>query len=196
MARQLRAAGHEVAFVGVVDVGPSYRGPNWTNRHSPPWPYFGVPIPPPPGASASEVVQHYAEMARRSPRGLARHLTLRTGAARPIDHVRFAADLRRHGRVRPEWRLWYAWEEHWKLAVRAWDRTYRYDGTIHLLWASLTGSTDGTMGWGPLVRDLQIHHFDGFHDELLEPAGAPALAAALRPVLDEAIAATTRGTTP
>ncbi|MFN8016881.1 MAG: AMP-binding protein [Acidimicrobiales bacterium] len=184
MARQLVAAGHEVAFVGVVDVGPSYRGPNWKGRHSPPWPYFGMPQPPPPDAGLSASAQHYLAMAREHPKGFLRHWSIRTGASRPVDQLRFDADLRAHGRVRPEWRLWYAWEEHWKLASKAWDRTYRYDGPVHLFWASLTGSVDGTLGWGPLVDDLHIHHFDGFHDDLLEPAGAPGLAAALRPVLD------------
>lgn len=187
MARQLRRDGHEVAFVGVVDVGPGYRGPNWKGDHSPPWPYFGVPYPPAPGASTGEVARHYVDMVRRNPRGAARHLSLRTGAARHIDAVRFAADLKRDGRVRPEWRLWYAWEEHWKLATKAWDRSYTYDGRVDLLWASETGSTDATMGWGPLVSDLHIHRFEGFHDDLLEEKDAPALGAALRTVLDDTL---------
>src|SRR5690606_8702870 len=123
MARQLRRDGAEVAFVGVVDVGPGSRGPNWTGRHSPPWPYFGVPRPAPAGSSPLAVARHYARMFRASPRATARHLSLRTGVARRIDRFRFAADLRRHGRIRPEWRLWYAWEEHWKLATKAWDRS-------------------------------------------------------------------------
>ena len=188
MARELEADGHEVAFVGVIDVGPGYRGPNWRGSHSPPWPFFGVPDPPAPGTAPADIVRHYADMAKRSPVGFARHLTLLTGLARYGDRLRFAADLRRHGRVRPEWRLWYAWEEHWKLASKAWDRTNRYPGRVDLFWAGLTGSTDGTMGWGPLVDDLHIHRFDGFHDDLLEEKGAPAVGAVLRAQLDAAIA--------
>lgn len=187
MARQLTADGEEVAFVGVIDVGPGYRGPNWTDRHSPPWPYFGVPHPPAPDAPAAVVARHYLDMATTTPKGFARHLSLLTGIARPVDNVRFAADLRRQGRVRPEWRLWYAWEEHWKLASKAWNRTYAYAGEVHLFWASLTGATDGTMGWGPQVGELHIHRFEGFHDDILEPKGAPAAAAALRSVLDQQI---------
>jgi amino acid adenylation domain-containing protein len=188
MARELRAQGRQVAFVGIVDVGPGYRGPNWQGAHSPPWPYFGVPYPPSRDASTVQVIRHYAGMLRATPRGAARHLTLRTGLARPIDSVRFAADLRRDGRIRPEWRLWYAWEEHWKLATKAWDRGNTYDGRVDFLWASQTGSTDGSMGWGDLVDDLHIHRFEGFHDDLLEERGAPALGAALRSVLDDRMA--------
>lgn len=187
MALQLLADGEEVAFLGIVDTGPSYRGPNWTGRHSPPWPYFGVPQPPPPEASVRSVAQYYRAMYRSSPRSFARHLSLRTGLARRVDAVRFALDLRRRGRVRPEWRLWYAWEQHWRLATRAWDRTKPYPGRLDLFWASLTGSTDGTMGWGPLVDDLRIWRYEGFHDHLLEESGSPALAAAMRPVLDAVI---------
>jgi thioesterase domain-containing protein len=187
MARQLRLDGQEVAFVGVIDVGPGYRGPNWQGSHSPPWPFFGVPYPPPPGSSRRDALQHYVDMARRNPLGFLRHLTLRTGIARWFDRVRFAADLRRRGRVRPEWRLWYAWEQHWRLATKAWDRTSSYDGRVDLLWADQTGATDGTMGWGPLVPDLHIHRFSGFHDDLLEEKGAPALGAVLRDALDDAL---------
>ena len=189
MARQLTRDGEEVAFLGVVDVGPGYRGPNWTGRHSPPWPYFGVPRPPAAGSSPVAAARHYLAMLRSSPRATLRHLSLRTGTARRIDRVRFAADLRRHGRVRPEWRLWYAWEEHWKLATKAWDRSNRYDGPLHLFWAGETGSTDASMGWAPLVADLHVHRFPGFHDDLLEEQGAPALSRSLREVLDEVLRA-------
>jgi amino acid adenylation domain-containing protein len=190
MARQLRAEGHEVAFVGVIDVGPGYRGPSWRGHQSPPWPFFGVPYAPERGASRADVVRHYVDMARTRPLGFVRHLTLRSGLARYADRVRFAADLRRHGRVRPEWRLWYAWEEHWRLAAKAWDRSYTYDGPLDLFWASDTGSDDSTMGWQHLVPDVRIHRFPGFHEGLLEETGAPAVAAAVRPALDRAIGGT------
>lgn len=187
-ANQLRERGAEVAFIGVIDVGPGYRGPDWTNAHSPAWPYFGVPRPPAEGASLAEVVAHYRQMVSTSPLGALRHLTLRTGLARHLDKYRFRADIAKVGRVRPEWRLWYAWEEHWRLAVRAWDRTKRFDGTVHLLWADETASADSTMGWGPLVADLRIERFDGNHHALLEEHGVAPLAATLRSVLDAAIA--------
>jgi thioesterase domain-containing protein/acyl carrier protein len=188
MARQLRRDGEQVGFLGVIDVGPGYRGPNWTEDHSPPWPYFGVPQPPPEGASPADAARHYREMVRHNPLGAARHLTLRTGLARRIDRRRFAADLRRTGRVRPEWRLWYAWEEHWRLAVKAWDRSRPYDGEVDLFWADQTGATDATMGWGDLVSDLNIHRFPGFHDDLLETEGAPALADVLDAVIRDRLA--------
>jgi thioesterase domain-containing protein len=185
MARQLRREGREVAFVGVIDVGPGYRGPGWSDWFSPFRPWFGVEKPPPPGAPLREQVVHYRDMVTRSPSGAARHVMVRTGVSRLVDPVRFKADLRRSGRVRPEWRLWYAWEEHWKLAAQAWQRNSSYDGTVDLFWANDTGSADATMGWGPLVGELHIHRFEGDHLGLLEPRGAGQLAEVVRTVLDE-----------
>jgi thioesterase domain-containing protein len=60
---------------------------------------------------------------------------------------------------------------------------------MDLLWASQTGSTDNSLGWGPYVPDLHIHRFDGFHDDLLEEKDAPKLGAALRAVIDARLAA-------
>jgi thioesterase domain-containing protein len=185
MARQLHRDGREVAFVGVVDVGPGYRGPGRSERMSPFRPWFGVEKPPAEDATMREQLDHYRSMVQRSPSGFARHLMVRSGAARVVDPLRFKADLRRDGRVRPEWRLWYAWEEHWKLAAQAWQRNSTYDGTVDLFWANDTGSADATMGWGPLVEELHIHRFQGDHLGLLEPRGAGQLAAALRAVLDQ-----------
>lgn len=188
MARQLTAAGQEVAFCGVVDVGPGYRGPGWGDGRSPLRPWFGVAHPPPPGSSMREVADHYLAMGRRSPSGLARHLVIRSGLFRLVDPPRFRADLRRRGRVRPEWRLWYAWEEHWRLAARAWDRDNRYPGRVTLFWADDTPSADATLGWGPLVGDLDIHRFAGDHEGILEPRGAPHLATVLRKAIDDELA--------
>jgi thioesterase domain-containing protein len=188
MARQLHRDGREVAFVGVVDVGPGYRGPGRSERMSPFRPWFGVEKPPAEDATMREQLDHYRDMATRSPSGLARHLMVRSGVARVVDPLRFKADLRRDGRVRPEWRLWYAWEEHWKLAAQAWQRNSTYDGTVDLFWANDTGSADATMGWGPLVEELHIHRFEGDHLGLLEPRGSAQLAESLRTVLDERLA--------
>jgi thioesterase domain-containing protein/acyl carrier protein len=187
MARQLRHAGEEVAFTAVIDVGPGYRGPGWGGRRAPFRPWFGVAKPPPPGASRREAFDHYRRLVRESPRRALRHLMVRTGIAERVDPFRFRADLRRHGRVRPEWRLWYAWNEHWRLAATAWDRGSRYDGRVDLFWADETPSDDASLGWAPLVADLEIHRFRGDHEGILEPRGAGSLAAALRPVLDDAL---------
>jgi acyl-CoA synthetase (AMP-forming)/AMP-acid ligase II/thioesterase domain-containing protein/acyl carrier protein len=187
MARQLTAEGAEVAFLAVVDVGPGYRGPGWGHHVAPRRPWFGVAKPPDPQLSWGEKFEYYREMASASPARLARHLSVRSGLADRVDPLRFAADLRRFGRVRPEWRLWYAWDEHWKLAAKAWDRALTYEGRVDLFWASQTPSADNSQGWGPLVADLVIHRFDGDHDSLLEPRGVGPLAEALRSVLDTAI---------
>ncbi len=184
MARQLRRDGHEVAVVGVVDVGPGYRGPGYHGSRSPFRPWFGVAPPPPPGTGLTGSVRHYKEMVQASPSGALRHVMVRTGVSRVVDPLRWKLDLARKGRVRPEWRLWYAWEEHWRLAAESWDRTSSWPGRMDLFWASDTPSSDATMGWGPLVGDLRIHHFDGDHMGILEPAGAQALGAALRTVMD------------
>lgn len=184
VARQLVADGQEVAFVGVVDVGPGYRGPGWHARRSPFRPWFGVAKPPPGHAGPLAVARHYARMATEGPARLARHLEVRTGAFRVTDPRRFRADLRTHGRVRPDWRLWYAWEEHWKLSATAWDRASTYPGRVELFWAEETPSADATMGWRPLVAELGIHRFEGDHEGVLEPRGAHHLAEVLRPVLD------------
>ena len=189
MARQLVRDGHEVAFVGVVDVGPGYRGPGWSSHRSPVRPWFGVAPPPPPGLPVGQQVRHYREMFERSPRGALRHAMVRTGLARVVDPYRFEADLRRDGRVRPDWRLWYAWEQHWQLAARGWDRTSTYSGAIDLFWADESASSDATMGWAPLVDDVRIHRFPGDHLGILEPTGAPVLAESLRLAIDDRRAA-------
>lgn len=190
MARQLRRDGHEVAFVGVVDVGPGYRGPGWHARRSPLRPWFGVAPPPDPGSNLRERWDHYRAMVDASPAGALRHLSVRTGLSRWIDPPRFRRDLRRDGRVRPEWRLWYAWEEHWKLAATAWNRSRTYGGRVDLFWASDSPSADASMGWAPLVGELVVHRFAGDHLGVLEPRGASSLAEVLRSALDDTIAAT------
>lgn len=187
MARQLRREGHEVAFLGVIDVGPGYRGPGWHASRSPLRPWFGIAPPPDPQAGLRERVDHYRRMLSNSPAGAARHLMVRTGLSRWIDPIRFRDDLRRHGRVRPEWRLWYAWEEHWKLAATAWDRTRTYPGRMDLFWAEDSPSADASMGWAPLVGELAVHRFAGDHLGVLEPRGAIALAKELRAALDAAV---------
>lgn len=184
MARQLVGEGDEVVFLGIVDVGPGYRGPGWHAHRSPFRPWFGVAKSPEVGSTFSEQVRHYLDMARTGPSRLGRHLMVRSGLSRVIDPFRFRHDLRTHGRVRPAWRLWYAWEEHWKLASIAWDRTNPYDGVVDLFWAESTPSADASLGWSSLVGDLRIHRFPGDHIGILEERGASGLAGVLRASID------------
>jgi acyl-coenzyme A synthetase/AMP-(fatty) acid ligase/thioesterase domain-containing protein/acyl carrier protein len=191
MARQLLLEGEEVAFLGIVDVGPGYRGPGWHASRSPLRPWLFLPQPPADGTPIRRRLRHYASMVRQSPRRTTRHLMVRSGLVRLVDPIRFRHDLRRLGRVRPTLRLWYAWEEHWKLAARGWNRSGAYPGRMHLFWGSESGSADATMGWAPLVRDLHIVRFDGDHMGILEPRGVTALAEVLRRAIDDELEAST-----
>lgn len=184
MARQLLAAGREIAWCGIVDVGPGYRGPGWGDQQAPFRPWFGVAKPPEAGSTPAESVRYYADMLRESPARFARHWMVRSGVAAKVDPKRFARDLQTHGSVRPEWRLWYAWDEHWKLAAKAWDRGHTYDGRVELFWAADTPAVDDTMGWAPLVRTVDVTRFLGDHDGILEPRGAAALAEVIRGSID------------
>ena len=187
IARQLTRDGHEVAFTGVVDVGPGYRGVAWGGRTAPLRPWFGVAPPPDPDLPLTERLRAYATMAS-SPARLARHLSVRTGVAAAVDPLRFRNDLRTHGTVRPEWRLWYAWNEHWRLAAKHWNRTSPYRGRIDLFWADDTPSADSTMGWKPLVDQVVIHRCAGAPGGPPGPGGAPPRAAALAGALEGAVA--------
>jgi amino acid adenylation domain-containing protein len=191
IARQLRVRGEEVAFLGIVDVGPGYQGPGWNANRSP-RPSFVPNYRPVPASPTGGRRRHYTSMIRRSPQNAARHLVARSALTRRlVDPLRIRSDLRLHGRVRPTLRLSYAWEEHWRLAARGWDRTAPYPGKMHLFWASESGSADATMGWAPLVRDLVIVRFEGDHMGVLEPHGAPALAPVLRAAIDDELARST-----
>lgn len=187
VARQLTADGQEVAFLGVIDVGPGYRGPGWHARRSPHRPWFGIVPPPPDGTPFSGQLGYYRDMVADGPLGALRHIEVRLGIHRLVDPLRFASDIRRIGRVRPEWRLWYAWEQHWKMAARQWDRTMSCPVRLDLLWAEESGSADATMGWGQLVDRVEVHRFSGDHEGILEPRGAPQMAAALRAAIDRRI---------
>ena len=184
VARQLRADGDDVAFLGVIDVGPGYRGPGWHARRSPLRPWFGIAPPAPSGMPPLSRLRYYRDMVVRNPLGALRHAEVRAGLHRIVDPIRFRADLRRHGRVRAEWRLWYAWEQHWRMAAKAWDRASVSPVHLDLFWAEDSASADATMGWGPLVDAVDVHRFAGDHEAILEPRGAPALSAALRTVID------------
>jgi amino acid adenylation domain-containing protein len=184
MARQLVANGDEVAFLGVVDVGPGYRGPGWHGNRSPLRPWFSVAKPPDATLSLKQKAEHYRAMLDQGPKRTVRHFMVRTGVARLVDPWRFRQDLRQNGRIRAEWRLWYAWEEHWKLAAKGWDRSATYPGRVHLFWGSESGSSDATMGWEPLVGELSIIRFPGDHMGILEPRGAASLAKVLRAAIE------------
>lgn len=187
MARQLSEAGQDVAFLGVIDIGPGFRGRGWNSRRSPLRPWFGIAPPPEEGATLVDAVGHYRSMAMESPARFARHMMVRTGVSRVVDPVRFELDLKRKGVVRPEWRLWYSWEEHWKLLARHWGQSGGYPGSIDLFWATETASSDATMGWDPMTADLRVHIFSGDHFGVLEERGADSLAAALETAIAETI---------
>lgn len=178
MARQLTEAGDAVAFLGIFDVGPGYRGQHFHPRRAPKKPTLAVRMPPSDGTFA-ETARWYLDLARTSPRDVGESLAIRTGADRLLDRIRAWSDVRRTGSVRPSHRLWHAWQHHWELANGySWEGR-AYPGRLTLFWAEETGSTDGTMGWGCIVEDLDIVRLPILHETFLQESGAPVIAAAL-----------------
>ncbi len=186
VARQLVAEGEEVAFLGVIDVGPGYRGRHYDPHKVLDKPYNGIPPPPEPDRSARERGRYYLDMLRRDRTGAAYHVLIRSGLDRWTDPLQFQLDLWRHGRIDTGRRLWYGWRQHWKLArTYDWDGL-RYPGRIHLFWAAESASSDATMGWGPIAEGgVDIERIDVPHEAMLREPGVAVLGAALRRRLDE-----------
>ena len=189
MALQLEQRGHEVAFLGIVDVGPGYRGRHYDPRKMLDKPWSRVPMPPDGDLPAKEQATWYWDLAKRSRTDLLYHLSLRTGLDRWIDPLQFRRDLRDGGRVPPHRRLWYAWRQHWELG-----RRYRWDGPRHrgdvlLIWANESAATDGTMGWGDVVDGaVDIVHVDVPHERMLQPDESVVIGQLLRDGLDRVLA--------
>lgn len=181
MASQLVHQGETVEFLGIIDVGPGYRGRHFHRRRMLDKPWSRIPLPPDPDQPKRDQLRWYRELALRSPVDFAYHLSLRTGADHWLDPVQFQLDLRRRGIVPAHRRLWFAWRQHWELGRRYDWVGRRYPGPMFLIWADESGSTDGTMGWGDIVEDgLEIVHVDVPHERMLLPDGVEPVAARLR----------------
>ena len=189
MARQLEADGQEVRFLGVIDVGPGYRGRHYDPRKVLDKPWLSVPYPPTPDSSRREKVRFYRDLVRGDPITAVEHVLLRTGLDRWTDPLQFWLDVRRHGQIHPGRRIWYAWRGHWELA-RAYDWAGRtYGGRITLFWADESASTDGSMGWAAIAPNgVDVVRVPTGHETMLEPEGAPVIAPLVRQALDAAIA--------
>lgn len=188
MASQLVADGHEVAYLGIVDVGPGYRGRHYDPNKMLDKPWSRIPMPPDRSLPLGEKAAWYRDLARRSPTDLAYHLSLRSGLDRWLDPIQFRIDLRTKGAVPPHRRLWYAWRRHWELGRRYRWEGRSYPGPLHLLWADESAATDGTMGWGSIVEDgLEIVHVAALHERMLQPEEAAVVGAELRAGLDRAL---------
>ncbi len=187
MARQLVAADQQVRFLGVVDVGPGYRGRHFDPRRVLDKPPMWVPGPLEPEASWRRRLRFLRELAQEDVREATLHLLLITGLDRWVDPVLFRLDLRRTGQIHPRHRTWYAWREHWSLA-----RSYRwigrtYPGDLTLFWAAESASTDATMGWGRVVTGaLDIVRVDARHETMMQAGTVERLAAPLRAALEAA----------
>ncbi|MCB1041115.1 MAG: hypothetical protein KDA94_16515, partial [Acidimicrobiales bacterium] len=188
IASRLVAEGNEVRFLGIVDVGPGYRGRHFHARKMLDKPWSRVPYPPSRDLPLRQRLAWYRDLAVRSPRDAAYHVSLRTGLDRWLDPLQFQVDLRDGGRVPPARRLWYAWRQHWELARRyRWDGP-RYPGDVFLVWANESAATDGTMGWAQVLDgDLSIVHVDIPHERMLHPDEAVILGGHLRAALDRAV---------
>lgn len=161
MACALRADGQPVELLGIVDVGPGYRGLDYSRTDAPPLPYL--------------------EAARRAPGPL-------PAWARPVRRLwtrprvlswRWERRLARGRVVRPAERLWFAWWSHWHLVGPQWVPA-PYDGRIDLFWAETTIGTDATMGWGATGAEVAVHPVPGRHEDLMRPPSLDDIAAGLR----------------
>lgn len=161
MARVLRADGQPVELLGIIDVGPGYRGLDYSRTDAPPLPYL--------------------EAARRAPGPL-------PPWARPVRRLwtrprvlswRWERRLARGRVVRPAERLWFAWWSHLHLVGPQWAPA-PYDERIDLFWAETTVGTDATMGWGATGAEVVVHPIPGRHEDLLRPPSLDDIAAGLR----------------
>lgn len=184
IARQLVEGGDEVSFLGVVDVGPGYRGRHYDPRKVLDKPWLRVAMPD-EELTLRQQVGWYARRARRNPRDAALSLSIRSGADRWLDPVLFRYEIRRKGEISAGNRLWYAWRQHWELARSYRWEGRRYPGRLTLLWADESAATDGTMGWGDVVQGpLDIVHVPVAHERFLQPDGAAVIGPVLRRALD------------
>lgn len=186
MARQLVRDGHEVAFLGVVDVGPGYRGQHYHPKRPPARPWLSVPQPPPSGAGLAERARRWRLLIKERS-WLVNSVLMQSGMDWWVDPVIWRLDLVRGGRIQPGRRLWYAWRQHWTLGRRySWDGV-TYPGPLTLFWADESAAIDGTMGWGEIVEHgLEIVHVDIPHEVMLGDEGVEQLAGPLQGALDRA----------
>ncbi len=161
MARALRAAGEEVALLGIVDVGPGYRGLDYSRTETPPLPFLDA---------ARAEREPGSPWAAWRPEGDLDAAALAAGWERRLA----AGEV-----IAPEERLWFAWWSHWHLVGPQWAPA-PYDGRIDLFWAETTEATDDTMGWGATGAEVVVHRIPGRHEDLLRPPSLDAIGAGLR----------------
>ncbi|MBL8778056.1 MAG: non-ribosomal peptide synthetase [Acidimicrobiales bacterium] len=188
MARILERDGDEVAFLGIIDVGPGYRGIDYSRQRPPQSPYLGIPTPAEPDWPLRQRARYYAGLAKRSPQGLVRQLMKRARIDRWVQPVLWELDLRRTGQIRPGHRLWYSWYRLWRLAGPDWAPA-PYGGDLTLYWAGGTGATDSTMGWAEWVGGtVDVQRVAAGHWEVMAEDGVGEVAGLIRADLDAAIA--------
>ncbi len=166
MARVLEAEGDTVALLGVIDVGPGYRGLDYSRSRLPPLPYLRDAV-----ARSSDGLPRWAAPLRRL--WLNRWVLAR----------RWRRVLRGGGTVAPEERLWFAWWAHWSLVGPDWAPS-PYGGRVDLFWAETTAGTDASMGWGGHAREVCVHPVAGAHESLMAPPAVTTIGKGLRALLD------------
>ncbi|MCB1006017.1 MAG: hypothetical protein KDB35_17690, partial [Acidimicrobiales bacterium] len=188
MARVLEADGQQVGFLGIIDVGPGYRGIDYSRKRPPQSPYLGIPTPADPSWPMARRARYYASLAKRHPKALVRQLMKRARIDRWVQPALWELDLRRRGQIRPGHRLWYSWYRLWRLAGPDWEPA-PYGGDLTLYWAGGTGATDSTMGWAEWVRGtVDVQRVGAGHWEVMAEDGVHEVAGLLRADLDRAIA--------
>jgi amino acid adenylation domain-containing protein len=183
MARHLRAAGEEVALLAVVDIGPGYRGLDYGRTRPPRGPWLDLPAPAEPGAPWRRRAGRFGAAVRQSPRDIVSYAVFNSRFRRRLLPVGWWWQLRRHGKIRPRHRLWYAYQVHWGLVGPSWQGA-PYEGEVTLFWADDTASADATMGWGALGATVEVHRIPVSHERIMDEAEVHHLAAPLRAAID------------
>lgn len=206
LAAQLRRAGKQVGFLGLIDYGPVHL------RHRTRW--DETPLPPdgwreraPSDLPLTRRVAHHVRRAREEPPGRRmRYVSRALGQAHRYDWYLAQRDLRRSNRVRPLLRSSYTWYSLVRMALAYDWPPVEHDVSLFVCDQTLRGripmsrrvdyasATDPTLGWDRLVRgELVVRDVVGHHNDLVEEPYVDGVGAAVRERFDEWLAAQRSG---
>ncbi len=184
LARRIEREGLEVAFLGVIDVGPDSSGTEYSRRRPPPSPWAGIRPPAEPAWSLTRKLKYHGSIAKRTPKAFVRHWAKRGRLDRRLVSLQWERDLRRHGTVRVGLRTWYSWRRLWELTARDW-RPSPYGGDLTLFWSHGVASADPTLGWDEVVEGtVTVLPLDVEHRHVLADESVGIVARVLRSAFD------------